>query len=205
MSNEIPTTPKRVYQKRRRAELEDQTRLRITEAAVDLHGTVGPAQTSIKAIAHRAGVQRATVYRHFPTEEDLFAACSGHWIATHPPPDLGEWASITDPDQRLRKALDELYAWYRPNARMFANVRRDANLVAGMRGPAARTAQRYESMADVLMRLRPQRGARRRRIKAAIGHALAFETWRSLTQEQGLTDSETVEMMVALVASASQR
>jgi AcrR family transcriptional regulator len=203
MSSEI-ATGKRKYRKRRRAELEDETRLRITEAAVHLHGTVGPAYTSISAIADHAGVQRATVYRHFPTEDDLFAACSAHWIATHPPPDFSKWASIADPGARLRTALGELYAWYRPNSEMVANVRRDAGLVPGMREPAKRTAQMYAAMTETLMRGRSQRGARRHRIEAAIGHALAFETWRSLTL-QGLSDDDSVEMMVMFVAAASRK
>ena len=113
-------TRKRAYRKRRRAEQEEETRLRITEAAVDLHGSVGPARTTVSAIAERAGVQRATVYRHFPDEEALFAACSSHWAALNPPPDPAVWAEIADPDQRLRGALAELYSWYgdnRPDAR----------------------------------------------------------------------------------------
>src|ERR1041384_2245606 len=106
------TTPKRRYRKRRRAELEDGTRRRITEAAVDLHGTLGPARTTVSAVAERAGVQRATVYRHFPDEEALFAACSAHWIAAHPLPDLDAWAQIDDPDECLVVALGESYAWF---------------------------------------------------------------------------------------------
>lgn len=199
MSHEVKDTSKRAYRKRRRAELEGETRRRITEAAVDLHGTVGPAQTSISAIAERAGVQRATVYRHFPTEVELFAACSGHWRVTHPPPDFTHWAELVDPDERLRVALGELYAWYRPNQRMLSNVRRDVDLVAAMKGPAERTAQLYEGMAAALRRGRGPRG-RRRGVQAAIGHALAFETWRSLTQ-QGLSDLEAAELMTALVKS----
>ena len=110
MSAQSARTGKRPYRKRRRAELEDETRLRITEAAVALHGSVGPARTTVSAVAERAGVQRATVYRHFPDERSMFAACSAHWIAANPLPDLGAWARIADPGERLRTALTELYA-----------------------------------------------------------------------------------------------
>src|ERR671912_618669 len=106
------------YRKAKRAELEAQTRDRITEAAVRLHGTVGPARTTISAIARDAGVQRATVYRHFPTPEDLFAACSARFWAQHPPPDPAAWAKIEDPDERLAVALRELYRLYRDTAPM---------------------------------------------------------------------------------------
>jgi AcrR family transcriptional regulator len=104
---------KRTYRMKRRAELEAQTRLRITESAVALHGTLGPARTSISAIAERAGVRRSTVYRHFPDEAALFAACSSHWRAANPPPELAAWRAIADPDERLRVALRELYGHYR--------------------------------------------------------------------------------------------
>src|SRR3954452_1670164 len=103
MSVEIETT--RRYRKRRRAEQEADTRRRITEAAVKLHGTVGPAKTTVSGIAREAGVQRATVYRHFPDEDAIYAACTSHYNALHPPPDLTAWASIDDPDVRLRTAL----------------------------------------------------------------------------------------------------
>jgi AcrR family transcriptional regulator len=102
MSKQSVTGERRPYRKRRRAQLEAETRLRITEAAVDLHGSVGPARTTISAVADRAGVQRATVYRHFPDEKALFEACSSHWRAQHPRPDPALWAKIEDPEQRLR-------------------------------------------------------------------------------------------------------
>src|ERR687890_591130 len=102
----------RPYRMTRRAELEEQTRRRITESTVALHEELGPARTSISAVAQRAGVRRSTVYRHFPDEETLFAACSSHWRADNPPPDPSEWAAIEDPAERTETALRELYAFY---------------------------------------------------------------------------------------------
>src|SRR3954453_1742079 len=107
---------KRPYRMKRRAELEEETRRRITESAVSLHEKVGPAQTSITAIADLAGVRRSTVYRHFPDEDTLFAACSSHWRALNPPPDLATWASSADPGERTEAALGELYAFYEGRA-----------------------------------------------------------------------------------------
>src|ERR1041384_1123387 len=98
------TVEKPRYEKKRRAEHEAETRRHITEAAVALHGTVGPARTSISAIAERAGVRRSTVYRHFPDEAALFAACSSHWRAANPPPDPHAWAAIDDPAKRTQTA-----------------------------------------------------------------------------------------------------
>src|SRR6187401_3150494 len=112
---------KRTYRMRQRAEREAQTRRRITESAVALHEEVGPARTSISAIAERAGVRRSTVYRHFPDEAALFAACSSHWRAANPPPELAAWRAIADPDERLRVALRELYGHYRRTEAMLEN------------------------------------------------------------------------------------
>src|SRR5437763_8605761 len=119
------TDEKRVYRKKRRAELEAKTRLRITESAMALHGTLGPARTSMSAVAEHAGVRRSTVYRHFPDEAALFAACTGHWMGLNPPPDLSRWAAIADPDDRLATALSELYDYYGATERMMENVHRD--------------------------------------------------------------------------------
>jgi AcrR family transcriptional regulator len=192
----------RPYRKRRRAEQEADTRRRITEAAVDLHGSVGPARTTVSAVADRAGVQRATVYRHFPDEESLFAACSSHWAALNPPPDPSAWAEVADPDARLRRALAELYEWYERNEGMLENTSRDLPLVPAMRDAAETFRLFYGIAEDALMRGRRERGARRRRVSAAIGHALAFATWRSLVREQGLGPDDAVKLMAGLVAAA---
>src|SRR4029453_13946377 len=118
----------RQYQQRKRAEQQDETRLRITEATVDLHGSVGPSRTTVSAVAERAGVQRATVYRHFPDERALFAACSAHWRAPNPRPDPASWAAMEDPQARTRRALAELYAYYGRTEQMLANLIRDQEM-----------------------------------------------------------------------------
>src|SRR5689334_23081270 len=115
----------RKYELRQRAEARAVTRQRIVDATVALHGSVGPAATTISAIAERAGVQRLTVYRHFPDKRALFQACSGHWAALHPLPDPSSWPAVADPAARLELALRELYAHYRETEQMTANIRRD--------------------------------------------------------------------------------
>jgi AcrR family transcriptional regulator len=193
---------KRPYHMKRRAELEEQTRQRITESAVALHQELGPAQTSISAIAERAGVRRSTVYRHFPDEEALFAACSSHFRAANPPPDPRTWSSIEDPTERTRTALREVYAFYRGTEAMYTNLVRDEPLVPAV---ARRLRDFYgylRSVQDDLARGRGLRGRSAKHVRAAIGHALAFPTWRSLTHEQGLGDEDAVELMCRLVESA---
>jgi AcrR family transcriptional regulator len=195
---------RRTYRKRLRAEQEAETRLRITQATVQLHDTVGPARTTIQGIAELAGVQRATVYRHFPDLESLFGACSAHWASLNPPPDPRAWARIADPERRLRHALRELYAWYVWAEPMLTNVTRDAALVPAMAAPRAAFQTRFAALHAALMQGRGRSGQRaRRRTAAAIGHALDFATWRSLTREHGLESGEAVDLMVALVAAAS--
>ena len=191
------------YRKSKRAELEAQTRERITKAAVKLHGSVGPARTTISAIAKDAGVQRATVYRHFPTQEDLFAACSAHFWAQHPPPDPGAWAQIEDPDERLAVALRELYRLYRDTAPMLERTSRDAPHVPAMEPRTQAFRGLLAAMGETLMKGRPARGSRRRRVAAAVGHAISFATWRSLTGDHGLDDEDAARLMTALVAAAA--
>jgi AcrR family transcriptional regulator len=199
MAGEIAAAPRRPYRKRRRAEREDETRRRITEATVALHGTLGPARTTVSAIAERAGVQRATVYRHFPDERALIEACSAHWRAANPAPDISPWAAIEDPDARLRSALAELYAWYDRTEYMTEKVARDAPLSEPLRQALARVAGWRASATDVLLVGRAGDAARAR---AAIGHAVDFETWRSLVRRQGLAPEDAVDLMARLAAPA---
>jgi AcrR family transcriptional regulator len=193
----------RQYRKRRRAELELRTRARITEATVALHQTVGPAQTTVKAIAERAGVQRATVYRHFPDVEALFDACTAHFYGRNPMPDPGEWAAIAPPGERLRRALRDLYAWYGRTEPMLSSILRDLDHVP--QSARERFLGYFAGVRATLIGGRPERGRARARVAAAIGHAIGFATWRSLTREQGLTDEEAVALMAAMVEAAGRK
>lgn len=193
---------KRKYEKKQRAEAEAQTRLRITESAVELHGTLGPARTSMSAVAEHAGVRRSTLYRHFPDERALFGACSAHWAAANPPPDVSRWAAIDDPAERLEAALAELYAYYRRTEEMLDKLFRDAPTVPVVNELMGAFRAFIAEAAKVLMKGRNLRGNAARRTRAAIGHALAFRTWQDLTATQGLDDEQAAELMSRLVAAA---
>lgn len=196
MADEIS---KRPYRLRKRAEAMSDTRRRITEAAVELHGSVGPARTTVSAVAERAGVQRHTVYRHFPTENDLFAACSSHWAELNPLPDIEEWRRETEPALRLERALHELYEYYAATANMWANVLRDVDLVPSL-PPSVEPFERHlDDVAQLLASGWGARGARRAVLKAAIRHAVDFRTWESLVQRGGIGASEGARLMRALV------
>ena len=172
---------------------------------MELHGTLGPSRTSISAVAEHAGVRRSTVYRHFPDEPALFAACSAHWGAANPSPDLARWAAIADPDERLRSALEELYAYYRRTRPMLDNLYRDEETMPTVKASFGRFRQYLAAARDTLMAGRRVRGRARERVGATIGHALAFATWRSLAFEEGLDDGEAAELMCRLVSGAAAR
>ena len=187
----------RKYELKRRAERQSETRRRIVDATVELHTSVGPARTTISAIADRAGVQRHTVYAHFPDERTLFQACSMHWRELHPLPDPSPWKRIADPARRLRAGLQDVYSWYELVEDDLAIFSRDV----GVHALTAELVDRRE------LAIGSHRGAladgwpRRKAVQAAIGHALDFETWRSLTRRQGLTRAQAVDAMLGLVAS----
>ncbi len=195
---------KRPYRMKARADAQEQTRLRITQSAVELHGTVGPARTSMSAVAAHAGVRRSTLYRHFPDEAALFSACAAHWAAHNPVPDLTAWAAVDDPAERLERALTELYAYYESVEAMLTNLVRDAELVPSMQTEFGQFAQYFEAANGTLLAGRRLRGRSALRVRAAVGHAIAFSTWRSLVRTQGLDGADAAELMCQLVAASAQ-
>lgn len=191
----------RPYRQKRRAELQEQTRQRIVEAAVDLHGSVGPASTTISAIAEKAGVQRVTVYKHFPDEATMFAACGSHWRELHPPPDPAPLVAIPDPRMRLRLALSGLYGWFAVNEQMVANTIRDLPAKPDLAAAMAPMLALVEHLVQVLARGWGEGAPTPFRL-AAIGHALEFTTWVSLERQQNLSPEAAVDLMVRLVEAA---
>jgi AcrR family transcriptional regulator len=194
------TTTKRRYELKQRAEAMEETRLRITEAAMELHTTVGPARTTTSAIARRAGVQRHTVHRHFPDDEALYAACSAHHAEQHPWPDPEPWRAIADPVDRLERALGALYGWYEETESMFTNILRDRDVVPALRPNLAPVLAFLDDVVEILAAGWAARGGRRRVLREALRHAVAFETWRSLS---GVGRAEAPRLMAALVAAAA--
>src|SRR3954454_8339790 len=195
-------TPKRKYELKARAEAQEETRRRITEATVGLHLEVGPAQTTISEIAKRAGVQRLTVYNNFPDELSLLGACSAHYATQHPPPDPSAWMSIDEPRERTRAALVALYGYYRETEQMTGKVMRDAKVM-----PALATLLEGTFVAVVAAvrdDLAVAFGAPDdQRLRAAIALALRFETWNTLARDEGLGDDEAARLMVDLIAAVS--
>ncbi|HEX5465139.1 MAG TPA: helix-turn-helix domain-containing protein [Candidatus Limnocylindrales bacterium] len=230
MTSASEPKPPRPYRLRKRAAAQAETHRRIVEAASELHRTIGPAATTISEVARRAGVQRVTVYDHFPDDGALFGACSAHWRELHPAPDLAAWHAIGDPGHRLRRGLRELYAWYRETEPMTANILRDAEVLPALQeildhglgawleaavttlaepfadGTQVSVHGSQPSAASVQASARgsqPSGGhADRlpRRLAAALRLATAFGTWRTLS---ALGDDEAAELMATFVELAA--
>jgi len=193
---------KRKYELQKRAERLAETRRRITEATVELHRTVGPAATHINEVARRAGVQRMTVYNHFPNDTALLTACSAHWRALHPTPDLAAWRAVADPGARLRLGLGQLYGWYRETEPMTGNVLRDAQLLPTLRTILEAGLLRYLDQArQVLTEPLNARGPRRQRVEAAARAAIDLHTWRALAP---LDDAEAADLAAGLIELAAK-
>lgn len=200
-----PKPTPRPYRKKRRALQEEETRRRITKAAVKLHGTLGPAGSGVTDIAKLAGVSRMTVYNHFPTEADLLMACSTHWAAKNPFPALSEWAVIDDPAERLGTALRELYRWYGLTEGMLGKVLRDAPVVAAVASVLDDLWWPYlRAVVDTLALGWPRKRARGDELTAALRLAVDFDTWRLLTGS-GLDDDRAADLAARMVIAPFSR
>jgi AcrR family transcriptional regulator len=198
-------TEKRRYEMKKRAERHRETRRRIVEATVELHRTRGPAHTTISEIAQRAGVNRLTVYNHFPDITDLLRACSRSWTEQHPPPDPKPWAQIRDPKERLRAVLAELYGYYARTEPMRANVLRDAETMPELAALLEGTVVPYlEAVRELLAEGWEVGGERRRRLLATLALAIDFHTWRSLERGSGLSREEAVELILDSVRASAR-
>jgi AcrR family transcriptional regulator len=196
------------YELKKRAERQEETRLRIARATLELHEILGPALTTRSAIAERAGVTRPTVYSHFPDELSLGKACSSLELSDNPLPDPGRWEEIADPEERMRGALGDLYAYFRRREGLWANILRDQELTLDADDPEAREADaeimgpifaHWERMRETLAAGWGSAEAHPRLRLGAIGLALDFQTWRAMARTQGLSDEQAIELMVGMV------
>jgi len=185
----------RRYKLDKRAKSQAQTRQKIVEAAIELHQAKGPAATSMRDVAERAGVGTVTVYRHFADDMELLGACSGTYFQRHPFPDLEVWQRVPDPRERFRLGLGQAYAFHRETEPMIARVLDEVRDL-----PITEPYHAYwRSAADVLLGAFPEPGRRDRKLKAGIALALRFETWLLLARQQDLSDQQAVELMERLI------
>lgn len=183
---------KRKYKQKARAEQARETRQQIVEATVKLHEALGPANTSIKAIAEEAGVQRLTVYRHFPDDDSLFEACTSHWLGLHPPPPV---VDAGDAQTRIEKTLSAVYRYYRQNERMWYVAYRDVEEVEALHVPMGQVEAYFDSMRDELVSAYKLKAENKKTFAMTLRHALRFSSWRSLKTEK-LSDKKMVELVM---------
>jgi AcrR family transcriptional regulator len=200
------------YELKKRAERQEETRLRIARATLELHEILGPALTTRSAIAERAGVTRPTVYSHFPDELSLGKACSSLELSDNPLPDPGPWREIADPERRMRVALGDLYAYFRRRERLWTNILRDQEMPLTNDDPEAHEADaeimeplyvHWEQMKETLAGGWGSPDEPPRLVLSAIGLALDFQTWRAMVRTQGLSDEQAIELMVGMVRCAA--
>lgn len=191
----------RQYRLKKRAEDQAETRTRIVEATISLHQEIGGPATTISAIAERASVERATVYRHFPDERALLQGCTGHYLSQNPPPNPAKWAGIDNRIERLQIALADIYAYHRRTEAMMARAIIDIPQMPVLAAVLSPMFAYWESVRDLLAA--PWAGEEKASLyQAAIGHAIAFQTWQSLVRNEGIPDDAAVELMMGMVCAA---
>ena len=193
----------RKYQQKRRAEQQAETRQRIVEAMVALHREVGPARTTISAIAERAGVERLTVYRHFPDERSMFEACTTHYAIQVPGPDPAAWAGIEEPADRLRAALLAFYGYYRRAEDVLTHAVRDVQQLPALAAVLSPWGEFVSGVREDLVERWEVSVPMQPRLVAAISHGLRFDTWHSLARGEGLNDGGAANLMVDLARAAA--
>ncbi|MGE0564902.1 MAG: TetR/AcrR family transcriptional regulator [Pseudolabrys sp.] len=189
---------KRSYTLKRRAESREETRARIVAATMKLHEELGASGTTISAVAERAGVQRLTVYRHFPDETALFKACTSQWLADHPPPDPAAWTALAS-EARVRAALAALYGYYRRTERMWVVSYRDEKEVEALRRPMREVRGYLDGIAADLAASIKASGRRRDAVALTLAHAVQFATWQSL-KDNGESDAVLVDLVIGWLA-----
>lgn len=189
---------KRKYKKTLRAEQQDETRDRIVNATVELHESLGPAHTSIKAIAEKAGVQRLTVYRHFPDEASLFQACTSRYLGQHPPPDMGDWAAIQNASERSQTALLAFYRYYRSTERMWSVAYRDLEKVDALKLPMDQFQAYIDQVRDDLLASWNVKHENKKSLAITLHHCLRFSTWAALKSEN-LSDKKITNLVMGWI------
>lgn len=189
----------RTYTLKKRAESQSETRRRIADAALELHSSIGPAATTLSLIAERAGVQRHTLYAHFPDERGLFLACSGLAMERDALPSAEPWRGLADRRERLRTGLAAIYGWYERNAQLAACVLRDAEFHLLTRETTEATMGPFIAAYHEVLG-----AALTAKQRAMLGLALSFYTWRTLVREGGLSQADAVETMVQVIEDADE-
>jgi AcrR family transcriptional regulator len=191
----------RRYRQKKRAAQQEQTRDRIVEAVMKLHEDVGAARTTVSAIAERAGVQRLTVYRHFPDETSLLEACTTRWLELHPMPQEREWSPAASAEERIHLACRAFSSYYRRTQAMWRSATRDIDLVPALAERMKLVSAYLDGVARQLADSLPAQDAGNPSVFATLRHAVEFTTWKSL-EHTGLSDEQIASLMTEWVDAA---
>src|SRR6267378_632646 len=102
----------RAYRMTRRAAASAETRRRIVDAAIALHAEKGVLGATWPDIAKRADVALGTVYRYFPSLDQLVPACTSENAVRMRPPGVTVLEGLTRPEERIGRFVQELFAFY---------------------------------------------------------------------------------------------
>ena len=193
---------KRKYQLKHRAERQEETRQRILEATIMLHERVGVPGVTISAVAEQAGVERLTVYRHFPDEKALLTAATTFYLGAYPPPNPQPWRDIADPGVRLRVGLTATYAYHQQTEAMIGHLIQGMPYKPIICDALEAYLAHWLGVQQILSA--GWDTADRALITVAVGHTVSFKTWHSLVRDLGLENDQAVELMVGMVQNCTK-
>jgi AcrR family transcriptional regulator len=190
----------RKYDMTRRASSVAQTRRRIVDATLELHGEQGIAATSWDDIAARAGVGVGTVYRHFPSLDELIPACgeiTRHVVAL---PDPQGVASLFDgvdaPVERIERLVREAFAIYERGAPQLRAIRSEPDVHPNVAEAGEEVEAALTALVDAAVAPSKITPAERALVRAMID----LGTWQAL-HDQGLGPAEAVDAVSQMLAA----
>ncbi len=188
--------PRRYRMNSRQATVEE-TRSRIVAAAKELHADQGVQGTSYEEIAAQAGVSQATVYRHFPSLDELIPACAQSIAVLQPlSPEAATdlFRGRPDPAKRLEWIIRGTCECYARDGGWLNAARREGDLIPALT-EVVQTQQ--ESLRWLVQAALEGTGAAERYVQV-LAALIDFPLWKSLLDE-GLSASDATEQILELV------
>jgi AcrR family transcriptional regulator len=186
----------RKYDMTRRASAAAETRRRIVDATLELHGEQGIAATSWDDIAARAGVGVGTVYRHFPSLDELIPACGEITRERIALPDPSLFDGLDTPAERLEHLVREAFAIYERAAPQLRAIRSEPDVHPNV----AEAGEAVEAALTALVDAAVEPAADRAVVRALID----LGTWQAL-RDQGLGQTEAVAAIAGLLSQTPFR
>ena len=174
-----------------------ETRASIVEALFEQLYSESLTDFSVPKVARRAGVSTRTVYRYFPTRDDLLAAVEAHVQQVAPEP-----APPADPLDAA-SFVGELYAYFDRHSELIEAQSRTRLGGEVMDLSRARRRARNE---PTIQQMFPDLDPRERLKRFAVVRALiSSRTWRLMTREVGLSTDEATEIVTWAIDTLAQQ